>query len=52
MIKIKKCKDCGAEIKIDTSSKYQRKYCKTCSNKRKKDYDNLYSVTADECEDA
>jgi hypothetical protein len=52
MLKTIKCKDCRKDIQIDTTSKYQRKYCKKCSEKRKKDYENLYSVTADECEDA
>jgi DNA-directed RNA polymerase subunit RPC12/RpoP len=52
MIKIVKCADCKKDIEIDTTSKYKRKYCKECSKKRKEDYDNLYKVSADECEDA
>jgi hypothetical protein len=52
MIKKIKCKDCQKEIEIDTQGKYKRKYCKECSKKRKEDYDNLYKVSADECEEA
>ncbi len=51
--KIKKnCKDCGKEFEQVKGAKYTKKYCKECSQKRKKDYEELWKVTADECEDA
>lgn len=46
------CKDCGKEFEQKVRSRYPRKYCDKCSAKRKKDYENLWKVTADECEDA
>ena len=52
MKKIIACKDCKKEIEIDTLSRYKKKYCTACSKKRKKDYENLYSVKVSECEDA
>ncbi|MBC8435077.1 hypothetical protein H8D91_01095 [archaeon] len=52
--KIKKviCKDCGKEFEQKATARFARKYCDKCSAKRKKDYENLWKVTADECEDA
>jgi len=49
--KIKKCKDCGKEFEQLTKSRYPRKYCDKCSKQRKKDYEKIYMITADECED-
>jgi Zn finger protein HypA/HybF involved in hydrogenase expression len=46
-----KCKDCGKKFQAKKNSKYARKYCDKCSKQRKKDYENLYMVTADECEE-
>ena len=46
-----KCKDCSKEFEVPTKSRYARKYCDKCSKKRKKDYENLYTVEFDECED-
>lgn len=48
----KKCKDCGKEFEQKKHARYAKKYCKECSEKRKKDYDELWKVTADECEEA
>jgi hypothetical protein len=49
--KIIKCKDCGKEFVIQKIGRYTRKYCDSCSKKRKKDYENLYSVKFEECDD-
>lgn len=49
-MKTKACKDCGKEFEF-TPGKYERKYCKKCSEQRKKDYENLYKVKAEDCED-
>lgn len=48
---IKKCKDCGKEFEQPRKAKYQRKYCQKCSKQRKKDYENLYLVSAEDCEE-
>ncbi len=48
---IKKCKDCSKEFEQKAKSRYPRKYCDKCSAQRKKDYENIYMVTADECDD-
>ena len=49
--KIKKCKDCGKEFEQTSNSRYPRKYCDKCSKQRKKDYEEIYKITADECEE-
>jgi len=46
----KKCKDCGKEFEVLQYSRYPRKYCKKCSKARKKAYENVHLITADECE--
>ena len=46
-----KCKDCGKEFEIIKKTRYPRKYCDKCSKQRKKDYDNLYSVKFEDCDD-
>ncbi len=45
------CKDCGKEFEAKITSRYSRKYCDKCSKKRKSDYENLYSVKFEECDD-
>jgi len=50
--KIQKCKSCGKDFEVSPRARFARKYCKECSEKRKKDYEDLWKVTADECEDA
>ncbi len=45
------CKDCGKIFESQISSRYTRKYCDKCGKKRKEDYENLYSVNFEECED-
>jgi hypothetical protein len=46
------CKDCTKEFEQKSTARFPRKYCDKCSAKRKTDYENLWQVTADECEDA
>jgi len=46
-----KCKDCGKDFEAKPSARYKRKYCDKCSAQRKKDYENIYLITADECEE-
>jgi len=51
MEKTIKCGDCGKEVVIETNARYRRKYCKECSEQRKKDYENIHEITADQCEE-
>jgi hypothetical protein len=44
------CKDCKKEFEY-VKSRYVRKYCKKCSDKRKKDYENIHLIDAKDCED-
>tara|TARA_Y100000310_G_scaffold339172_1_gene431045 strand:- start:5991 stop:6209 length:219 start_codon:yes stop_codon:yes gene_type:complete len=46
-----KCKDCGKEFEVNPRARYARKYCKKCSAKRKKDYENLWKVKAEDCDE-
>ena len=47
-----KCRDCGKMfINKKPTSRYTRKYCDKCSKQRKKDYENLYKVSAKDCDD-
>lgn len=46
-----KCKDCGKVFEFEKRGRYTRKYCDKCSKQRKKDYENLYLVKAEDCED-
>lgn len=45
------CRDCGKEFETNQSSRYTRKYCDKCSKKRKKEYENLYSVKFDDLDE-
>ena len=47
-----KCKDCGTEFIQKATARFPRKYCDKCSKKRKKDYENLWKVKAEDCEEA
>ena len=51
MIKKIICKDCGKEFETKVSTRYTRKYCDKCSKKRKVEYENLYNVNVEDCED-
>lgn len=50
-MEVKNCKECGKEFNPPEDSKYKRSYCDKCSKQRKKDYKNIYLITADECEE-
>ena len=51
MKKIKKCLECKTEFEIDTTARFQRKYCKKCSEKRKKMWDNQWRVKFEDLDD-
>lgn len=51
-VKERICKDCGKKFEQKATARFPRKYCDKCSKKRKTDYENLWQVTADECEEA
>ena len=51
VIKKVACKDCGKEFETKVTSRFTRKYCDKCSKKRKVEYDNLYNVNFEDCED-
>jgi Zn finger protein HypA/HybF involved in hydrogenase expression len=46
-----KCKMCGKEFEVKQTARFARKYCEECSKKNKEYYDNLDSVTVDDCEE-
>ena len=46
-----KCRTCGKEFEVKPNMKFQRKYCVECSKKNKEYYDNLDSVTVEDCEE-
>jgi hypothetical protein len=48
---IKVCHDCKKEFEVSEKSRFKRKYCDKCSKQRKKDYENLYSVKFEECDE-
>ena len=50
-MELKNCKECGKEFNHPDNSKYKRLYCNKCSTQRKKDYQNVHLITADECEE-
>jgi len=47
----KYCKDCGKEFEQKPNSRYTQKYCKSCSEERKKAYEKIHLITAEECEE-
>jgi len=51
MIKNKKCPECGKEFEFDTFSRFKRKYCKACSAKRKKMWNNQWKVKFEDLPD-
>lgn len=51
MKKIKTCPECQAEFEVDTSARFQRKYCKKCGEKRKKMWDEQWKVKFEDLED-
>jgi len=51
VLKKMNCRDCGKEFQFEKTNKYDRKFCDKCSKKRKKEYENLYSVKFEDLED-
>jgi len=47
----RKCKDCGKVFEDNKKSRYPRKYCSKCSAQRKKDYETVYLIKAEDCEE-
>lgn len=47
------CKDCKKEFeaKYSFNTKYARLYCDKCSKERKKAYENIHNIKAEDCED-
>ena len=45
------CKECGKVFNPPEDSKYLKLYCDKCSKQRKKDYQNIHLITAEECEE-
>jgi|TARA_B100001971_G_C18127212_1_gene502714 predicted amidophosphoribosyltransferase len=45
------CKDCGKEFEQNKNSRYPRKYCDKCSAQRKKEYENIHLISAEDCEE-
>ena len=45
------CKDCGKKFEAPEKSRYPRKYCDKCSKARKKAYEKIHLISADECEE-
>ncbi len=46
-----KCKDCKKEFEANLNARYPRKYCDKCSAERKKAYENIHLISAEDCED-
>ena len=51
MEKTKKCLECGKEFEFNPHAKFKRKYCKNCSAKRKKMWDEQWKVKFEDLED-
>ena len=51
MEKTVKCADCGKEFETPKKARYPRKYCDKCSKERKKAYEDIHLITAEECEE-
>jgi len=46
-----KCRECKKEFETKKNSRFARKYCDKCSKERKKYYENLHTISIDDCED-
>jgi Zn finger protein HypA/HybF involved in hydrogenase expression len=51
MIKKKKCLQCSKVFEFDTMARFRRKYCKKCSEKRKKMWDEQWKVKFEDLND-
>lgn len=45
------CLDCKKEFIQKEATRYRRKYCDSCSKKRREEYAKLYEVEFEDCED-
>jgi hypothetical protein len=50
-MKKQKCKECGKSFEVSPFARYPRKYCDSCSKKRKKLWDNQWKIKFEDCED-
>lgn len=51
-MKTKLCADCKKnEFEVNSNARFVRKYCKTCSEKRKKLWENQWKVKFEDLED-
>jgi len=48
---VKTCRECKKEFEYVKSSRYPRKYCDKCAAQRRKDYEKIDEITADQCEE-
>jgi len=46
-----KCLDCNKEFETNPNSRFPRKYCDTCSKKRKKMWDEQWKIKFEDIED-
>ena len=51
MNKVKKCLQCKAEFETNPRARFVRKYCKKCSEKRKKSWDEQWKVKFEDLDD-
>ena len=47
----KTCRDCKKEFEYTKGGRFVKKYCDKCSAQRKKDYESIHEITADDCEE-
>ncbi|MEK6856211.1 MAG: hypothetical protein AABX66_03580 [Nanoarchaeota archaeon] len=50
-MKKQNCLDCKKEFEVNPKARYPRKYCDTCSKKRKKWWDNQWKVKFEDLPD-
>ena len=51
MVKTKTCLQCKKSFEYDPFAKFVRKYCKECSEKRKKRWDQQWKVKFEDLDD-
>ncbi len=49
--KTQKCKQCKKEFEVNPKWRFKRKYCETCSKERKEHYENLHTISIEDCDD-
>lgn len=45
------CKDCKKMFEVNPNARYPRKYCDSCSKKRKKMWDEQWKVKFEDCDE-